>query len=180
MSEPLIPWRDGATSPDAHEQRAAEVVQQTHALGPRPVDLGAGWDQVLSRATARRTSPTTLVLAGAVSMLVGVLATGALLKSREPDVVAATGTQWERRTDGAVQLQAGRLQTSRATTVRVESPQVTISALACRFAAEVITDGTRVSVYEGTAVVRSGDGVERLLRGLDRGIPLVAAPAEAP
>jgi hypothetical protein len=163
MSEPLTPWRDGVRSPDAHEQRAAQVVQQTHELGPRPVDLGAGWDQVLSRATARRTSPMTLVLAGALSMLVGVWATGALLKTREPDVVAATGTQWERRTDGAVQLQAGRLQTSRATTVRVESPQVTISALACRFAAEVISEGTRVTVYEGTAVVRSGDGVERTL-----------------
>lgn len=164
MSEPLTPWRDGASAADAHEQRAVQIVQQTHALGPRPLDLGTGWDQVLSRATARRTSPTTLVLAGAVSMLAGVLATGALIKARAPDVVAGTGTQWERRTDGAVQLQAGRLQTSRATTVRVESPQVTISALACRFAAEVINEGTRVTVYEGTAVVRSGDGVERTLR----------------
>ena len=163
MSEPLTPWHEGPPTRDAAEQRAAEVVQQTHALGPRPIDLAAGWDQVLARATTPRPSTPMLVLAGALSVLVGVAGTVLFLRSRVPDVVASSGTQWERSTDGAVQLLQGRLQTSRATSLRVESPQVTILARECRFAAEVITEGTRVTVFEGTAAVRGGDGVERTL-----------------
>lgn len=164
MSEPLVPWRDAPPETgDALEQRAAALVQQAHALGPRPVELSAGWDAVLLRATSRRSSRSSLVLAGLVSMLVGVVATSAVLRAREPVVRASSGTQWAQRTDGAVQLQAGRVEMTRPTSVRIESPQVTIWARECRFAAEVITEGTRVTVFEGTALVRSGAGDERTL-----------------
>ena len=47
--------------------------------------------------------------------------------------------------------------------MNLESPQVSIIARACRFAAEVVTEGTRVTVFEGEAVVRSGEGEERVL-----------------
>lgn len=155
------PWREGTG--EADQQRAAELVARTHEIVPRPMDVGSGWDGVLKRATKPRTSGRLLIFAGALAMLIGVVGTAGFLRSREPVVVAAQGTQWEKRDDGAVQLQSGRIQTARAVTLRVESPQVTMLAREARFAAEVITEGTRVSVFEGTVVVRSGQGVERTM-----------------
>ncbi|MFT3712615.1 MAG: hypothetical protein QM817_33620 [Archangium sp.] len=163
MSE-LQPWRDGATDgSDAREKRASEVVRRASEIEARPMDVASGWDGVLAKATRPRTSKRVLLFAGATAMLVGVLGTASFLRAREPELVVATNTQWERRDDGAVQLQQGRLQTQRPVTLRIESPQVTVLARECRFAAEVLSEGTRVTVYEGTAVVRSGEGVERTL-----------------
>lgn len=155
------PWREGAD--EAQHHRAAELISRAHEIAPRPMDVGAGWDAVLKRATKPRTSGRLLLFAGALAMLVGVVGTAAVLRSRQPLVVAARGAQWEKREDGAVQLQAGRIQTARAVSLRVESPQVTMFARDARFAAEVISEGTRVSVFEGSVMVRSGQGVERTL-----------------
>jgi hypothetical protein len=176
-TRPLQPWRDDAPA-DASERRAAELVARTHEIQPRPLDVGAGWDSVLKRATRPRTSPRLLVLAGALAMAAGVFGTATILRAREPVVVAA-GTQWERREDGAVQLQQGQLQTSRPVSLRLETPQVTVLARECRFAAEVLSEGTRLTVFEGTAVVRSGEGVERTLRAGESAL-WPAAPVIAP
>lgn len=188
--QPLTPWRDGHADDD---RRAAELVQRAHEINPRPMDVGAGWDAVLKRATKPRTSGRLLLFAGALAMLAGVVGTATVLRSREPVVVAAQGTQWEKRDDGAVQLQVGRIQTPRAVTMRVESPQVTLLARECRFAAEVIAEspgaeaGTRITIYEGSAVVRSGQGVERTLSAGESVlwpatpvIPAALAPTTAP
>lgn len=158
MIEPMTPWRD-----EPARSRAAEAVRQAHAIAPRPMDVASGWDDVLDRATSRGSPPMTLLFAGALSMLIGASATAVALRARQPVVLASAGAQWERRTDGAVQLQQGSLKTARSTTLRVETPQVTLLAYESRFAAEVLREGTRVTVFEGTAVVRGSDGVERTL-----------------
>lgn len=162
MSEPLQPWRDGGPA-DEDTRRAAELVSQASAIHPRPVELSSGWEAVLERATRRRPSALMLLAVGVAAALVGVVATAAVLRSRAPRVVAVAGTRWAPERDGVVQLQRGKVQTVRRVSLRLESPQVSIVARECSFAAEVITEGTRVTVFEGEAVVRSGEGVERTL-----------------
>jgi hypothetical protein len=164
------------------ERRAAELVKRTAEVPPRAMDVAHGWDGVLERATRPRRQPW-LVPAGAVAVMVGVVV-GFLLMRTQPVVVAAAGTQWEQRVDGGVQLQAGRVQTSRAVDLDLESPQVSIIARSCRFAAEVVTEGTRVTIFEGEAAVRSGEGEERVLRAgesaLWPALPAIPRALEAP
>lgn len=166
MSEPQRPWREGVPkASDESVRRAAEVVASTHRIEPRPVELSAGWNGVLQRVTRSGPSTVTLVLGGLVAASIGVVVTVAVMRARAPaaTVVASSGTQWARQQDGAVQLQRGQLKTVRRVSLRLESPQVSVVATDCSFAAEVIAEGTRVAVFEGTAVVRSGEGVERTL-----------------
>lgn len=180
MSEPQSPWRDGVPPATTDvERRAAELIGLTHQISARPVELSAGWERVLERATQRQRSVLTLVVAGLAAVFLGVVGTSAVLSARRPAVVAASGAQWEWQQSGVVQLQRGRVQSVRRVSLRLESPQVSIIARECSFAAEVIAEGTRVTVFEGEAVVRGGDGVERTI-GTGESVLWPAVPAIAP
>lgn len=185
MSEPLQHWREGVSpTADASTRRAAALVEQTAAITPRPVELANGWERVLGSATRPQPSGLVLALCGLAAALAGVLATASVMKSRtSPVVVATSGTQWRPERDGAVQLQRGRVQTVRRVSLRLESPQVSLVAKECSFAAEVISEGTRVTVFEGEAVVRGAEGTERVVKAgesvLWPAAPMVAASLTA-
>jgi len=163
MSDPMRPWREDGSATG----RAAELVKHASEVQPRSMDVAHGWDEVLQRATTPRRQHW-LVPAAGLAIAVGI-ALGYFIVRKEPVpsvpvMVATTGTQWEQRLDGSVQLQLGRVQSSRPVNLNLESPQVSIAARSCRFAAEVVTEGTRVTIFEGEAEVRSGDGEPRVLR----------------
>ncbi len=168
MSEPTTRWTDAPPS-DSDERRAAELISLTREIPPSPVELSSGWDGVLAVATKPRTSWRRLVLAGAIAALVGIVATSAVMKSRPREVIVATGTQWQRPREGLITLQQGRLETTRPITLQLVTPHLELVASACRFAAEVVVEGTRVTVLEGSAVVRASDGSEQTLHAGEAG-----------
>lgn len=160
MSHDPAPWsRGGPVS--AEEQAAVRAVTRTSEIAPRPVELSAGWDAVLERATKPSRAGWRVLTVALVSLAV-VVAGVVRLQRGAPVVVAAADAHWEQRTDGGVHLTRGRVETTRAVAVSLESPQVSVLTRGARFAAEVVAEGTRVTVFEGDVVVRSG-GEDRVL-----------------
>jgi hypothetical protein len=161
MTGPVRPWREEGGAAIDGERRAAELVKQVAEVPARAMDVARGWDSVLERATQPRPGPWLLA---ALAVLVAVVGSVALHRRSEPSVVASSGAKWETRIDGSVQLQVGRVQTSRPVDLRLETPHVSILARSCVFAAEVAADGTRVTVSEGEAWVKAGSDAEQVLR----------------
>ncbi|MFZ5439067.1 MAG: hypothetical protein ACOZQL_03615 [Myxococcota bacterium] len=181
MSQAPLPWN---RSPDAapEERAAVEAVKQASAIAPRPVELARTWDQVLERATRpARPSWRTFLTAVAAGVLL-VLAGRGLRPTPQQVLLAAPDARWEQRLDGGVQLTRGRLQTTKAAPVALETPQVSVLTSSARFAAEVLVEGTLVTVFEGEVLVRSGAD-ERVLRAgetaLWRAAPEIPASLEA-
>lgn len=154
------PWSD--------EQRRAEALVKTaREVQPRSMDVAHGWDDVLEGATRPRRQPW-LIPAGALAVAAGIALGFFLMRARPapiapPAIIAAAGTQWEQRVDGGLQLQLGRVEALRPVNVSLDSPQVSILTTTCRFAAEVVSEGTRITIFEGELVVRSGDAPPRVL-----------------
>jgi hypothetical protein len=173
-----LPWARSAEVPP-EEAAAAAAVKRAVEIPPRPVELSAGWDGVLERAMKPERSPGRwLVVAVPVALLlaVSVKATLAVRPHDEaPALVASTAARWDSGADGGVQLTAGRLETTRRVAMTLESPQVTLWTDASRFAAEVVAEGTRVTVFEGEVFVRSG-GEVRTLRAGESGLWPVTPP----
>jgi len=144
------------------ERPAAEAMSRAAEIPGRTMDLAAGWDAVLERATKPDRRPWVFVaLALGMALVVSVIAA---TRTPEPMVVAAPGAKWEQQADGGVHLHEGRVQVERPLDLALESSQVAVLTRSCRFAAEVIPEGTRVTVFEGQAVVRGANGDERVLR----------------
>lgn len=160
MSHDPVPWSRGEPV-SAEERAAARAVTRATEIAPRPVELSAGWDAVLERATKPSRAGWRVLTVTLVALAV-VVAGVVRLQRGAPAVVAAADAHWEQRTDGGVHLTRGRVETTRAVAVSLESPQVSVLTRGARFAAEVVAEGTRVTVFEGDVVVRSG-GEERVL-----------------
>lgn len=159
-----LPWSRSAEVP-FDERVAAEAVKRAVEIPPRPVELSTGWDGVLERAMKpQRSAWRWLVVAVPVVVLLGV--TLALRAHDDAPVLLTSSTaRWESRADGGVQLTSGKLETTRRVALTLESPQVTLRTEASRFAAEVVAEGTRVTVFEGVVFVRSGGEVRELRAG---------------
>ncbi len=135
------------------------------------------WDDVALRAAATHAGPRLLpsFLASVVVGVLLVLFSRAALKgssepaphSASPVLVASTSARWKQEADGLVVLEAGRLVLPAKSTqlIRVKTEHLSIEAKMSRFLAEVVVNGTVVSVEEGDVVVRTGTQVRHLLAG---------------
>ena len=170
MSQPSR-WHD-----EANPNPQRRLVALAAAVPAIPVDLHT-WDDVLARSAITRSTPRLLpsFVLSAIAGLTLVLLTRAVFSpppaqttAPSPVLMASETTRWRQGSDGVVVLEVGRLAlpTPSAQWVRVKTPHVSIEAQRSRFLAEVVVNGTVISVEEGEVVVRMG-GQERRLRAGD-------------
>lgn len=148
-------WSDAPTTP------AQKLVALSAEVPPRPVDLASGWQGVLV-ATARPRRDWRLIPAFLASVALGA-ALMLLLRPQVPagpQVLAATGAQWEMR-GAEVYVASGKVTVS-SRAQKIATPHLRVELLNGRVATEVSAHRTFLSVEEGEVVMRSG---ARLLSG---------------
>lgn len=145
---------------DAPQTPAQKLVALSAEIQPRPVDLAAGWRGVLV-ATAQPRSHWRLVPAFLASVALGAALVLILRPqtARSPEVLAASGAQWEKRS-GEIVVGSGKVTVSSAA-VKIVTPHLRVALFNGRVAADVSTTQTILFVEEGEVVMRSGTRLQR-------------------